>query len=671
MRASVSALSALLTFSLFSPIALRAQFQQPTPEELKMTEDPKAPGAAAVYLNISEDDNDPAHYKAFYARIKVLTEKGKELSTVDLPYVRGDWKITDIKARTIHADGTVIPIEGKPEDLITSKFGDRKIARMVFNLPKVEVGSILEYSYQIRYDDNHFSSPEWEIQKKYFVHKAHYSFIPFQSYQPGPKGNEGTNMYLVGPDGKPISGLIWWMKLPNGYTVKTDVGGHYTVDVEDIPAIPDEEWMPPIQSFLYRVFFYYKSAYNAADFWKDAAKTWAKETDHFAEPSSSIREAVAKIVSSSDSDLDKAKKLYAAVQALDNTDYSRKMSESEMKDLKIKAPKHAEDIWKQKSGDSDDITMLYLAMLRAAGLKAYAAKVVNRDRGIFDPSYMEMYQLDDMIVDLNVGTNPILLDPGEKLCPFGQLNWRHSGTRGLAESDAGPSVLMTPQQSYKENLTSRTGDLTLDAHGAFTGKLQFTMTGQEALRWRQFGLRNDPDELKKSFDHSLESQVPQGVEAHVDHFIGLDTPDTNLLAIINVQGKIGTATSKRLLLPGLFYETRAHSSFVEQAVRIEPVDMQYGEQVADQISYHLPAGYTVEGAPKDATIPWTGHAVYIVKTASSPGVFVVARRLARAFSQAKPEEYQDLRGFYQKIAAADQQQLVLAAPAASSTPGGN
>ena len=49
-----------------------------------------------------------------------------------------------------------------------------------------------------------------------------------------------------------------------------------------------------------------------------------------------------------------------------------------------------------------------------------------------------------------------------------------------------------------------------------------------------------------------------------------------------------------------------------------------------------------------------------------PGQIVVARSLARAFSEAKPEEYQDLRGFYQKVAAADQQQMVLtAAPAAA------
>ena len=69
--------------------------------------------------------------------------------------------------------------------------------------------------------------------------------------------------------------------------------------------------------------------------------------------------------------MDKAKKLYKAVQALDNTDYSRKKSESELKQLKLKEAKHAEDTWEQKSGTSEDIALLYLAMARAAGLTAY------------------------------------------------------------------------------------------------------------------------------------------------------------------------------------------------------------------------------------------------------------------------------------------------------------
>jgi hypothetical protein len=36
--------------------------------------------------------------------------------------------------------------------------------------------------------------------------------------------------------------------------------------------------------------------------------------------------------------------------------------------------------------------------------------------------------------------------------------------------------------------------------------------------------------------------------------------------------------------------------------------------------------------------------------------------LSFAFTLSKPDEYQDLRGFYQKVAAADQEQLVLTVP---------
>ena len=104
--------------------------------------------------------------------------------------------------------------------------------------------------------------------------------------------------------------------------------------------------------------------------------------------------------------------LQEAVQALDNTDYSRKKSESEMKELKLKVAKHAEDTWAQKSGDSEDIAMLYLAMLRAAGLSASAVKVVDRDRGVFDPSYLSMDQFDTTLVALSTGGMRIVLDPG-------------------------------------------------------------------------------------------------------------------------------------------------------------------------------------------------------------------------------------------------------------------
>jgi transglutaminase-like putative cysteine protease len=644
-----------------SPVLAAAQFQAPTDEELKMTSDPKSPGADAVYLYEEEIDNDPLHYQSIYERIKILTEKGKDLATVNLPYLRGNWKITDIKGRTIHSDGAIVNLDVKPEDLMTAKKGDLQINRKVFTLPSAEVGSIIEYRYEIRYDDDYFSSPQWDIQKQYSVRKAHYQFTPFKAFMPGNSSQNQTSMYLTDSRGRTVNSLIWWKRLPAGADIKTDAGGHYTVDVEDVPAAPNEDWMPPIRSYLDKVFFYYMAANSASDFWISEGKFWAKDADHFAEPTRNIHAAVEGIVAPSDSDLDKAKKLYTAVQALDNTDFSREKSESEREQLKIKDIKRAEDTLSQKSGSGDDIALLYLAMLRAAGLTAYPIKVVDRDEGIFDFSYMNLSQLGSTLVSVTIGGKSTLLDPGEKMCPFGLISWRHSEARGLGESSQGPSIVTTPGQNYTDNSTTRTASINVDERGGVTGSATIVITGQEALRWRQMALENDMAEVKKSFDRELEEAVPDGVEAHVDHFLAIDEPDNNLVVLVNLQGSIGTATAKRLLLPSFFFETRARVPFVNQEKREQEVDMHYGDRVTDQVTYVLPEDMTVEGAPADANISWAGHAVFIVKSKSDPGKLTVARSVARGFTLVKPEEYQDLRGFYQKVAAADQDQIVLTA----------
>jgi hypothetical protein len=660
---------ALLILVLATPALVHAQFQEPTSDELKMTADPKAPGAAAVYLNVEEITNDQFHTATVYARIKVLAEKGKELATVEVPYLSavrdlsGYSRITDIKARTIHADGTVIPLVGKPDELLlvkkVSKNGELEVDSKVFNLPSVEVGSILEYRYEVSYDERIASSPSWNLQKQYFVHKAHYGFVPFKGFITGSMGV--THQCLTDARGRTLNTILWWTQLPPGVEVKRDGFGRFSLDLNDIPPAPQEEWMPPISSLLYQVLFYYQFAANNQDFWVSETKLWSKDVDRFAEPSTSIREVVKGLIAPSDSDIDKARKLYKAVQTLDNTDFSRHKTEAELKQLKLKPAKRAEDTWAQKSGSRQDIALLYLAMLRAAGLTAYDMKLVDRSNGIFAAGYLDFDQLDDDVVILATGGQEILLDPGEKMCPFQTLHWKNSGASGARQSPDGHYAATTAFQASKPNTLLRIGNVDVDEHGAITGAFRFVMTGQQALHWRQAALMNDEEEVKKQLDHSLEPAVPEGVEAHLDHFQGLDDSDVNLIAIVNVHGSLGVATSKRLLLPAFFFETRSGHPFVDQEKRLEPVDMHYGEQTTDQVTYRISPGLTVEGAPQDTKISWQDHAVLVTKSSSAPGQITIGRTLARFFTVAKPEEYQDLRGFYQKVAAADQQQLVLTA----------
>ncbi len=656
MRKSLFLRNTVLFLVTVSPTAVCAQFQQPTAAELQMTSDPKAPGAAAVYLDVNENYELDAAVDTFYARIKVLTEKGKELATVEIPYWKGCEKVALLKGRTIHSDGTIIPLAAKPDDLLVVKTTDAQIERKVFALPSVEVGSILEYHYDMQeLPCGCYVPPSWKVQKRYLVHKAHYAYAPpdQQGLTVKPHG------LLVDENGNAATSALSWQILPPGASFRVNPAGHIVLDLTDIPPIPDEEWMPPTENFAYQVRFFLKSADSADDFWIREAKRWSLDLSEFTKPTGSLRAAVASMVSPGDSDAVKAKKLYDAVQALDNTDFSRKKGESERRKLKLKDIQRADDVWAQKSGSGNEIALLYASMLRAAGLTAYLMGVVDRDQGTFSPGYLDIDQLDSFLVILSTGGKEIYLDPGEKMCPFGTLNWKHAEASGIRESASGDEIGNAPSPPYNENAMLRIGDLAIDAHGTVIGNLRFVMTGQEALHWRQEALLNDEAELKKEFDRELETIVPEGVEAHINHFLSLDNPDANLIAMIDVRGTLGTATAKRLMLPGFFFEARGREPFVQEERRQTSVDMHYADMVTDRVTYRLPRGFAVEGAPQDGKILWKEHAAYNTKTSVTPGRIDANRTLARAFTLVKPDEYPDLRAFYQKVAAANQAQLVL------------
>ena len=78
-------------------------FQPPTPDELKMTSEPQAPGAAAILLfrQIDRDDNGRTSHEDDYFRIKILKEDGRKYADVEIPYFKSEGNIVNIHARTI------------------------------------------------------------------------------------------------------------------------------------------------------------------------------------------------------------------------------------------------------------------------------------------------------------------------------------------------------------------------------------------------------------------------------------------------------------------------------------------------------------------------------------------------------------------------------------------
>ena len=641
-----------------------ADWQQPTPEELKMTSDPAAPNAPAVYLFREETVSDDLHMHSMYARIKILTDKGKEMfSDIEIPYEAANFSITDIAGRTIHSDGSVIPATGKAIDKLVVKSGKYKVMEKIFSLPDVQVGSIIEYRWKLRYDDNVLSSPAWYIAQPVFVHKAHYHFSPTKTSRTITHTEHGREDVA--------NSLLYTFSLPNNAKVKEGQDG-YDLLVENVPALPDEDYMPPFRSLSYRVIFYYSPWRTPDEYWRNQGKYWSKDLDHFANPSGTIHGAVVQIVSPGDNDQQKVEKIYAATMKIENTSFTRTHSAQENKAEGLKV-KNADDIWDQKRGTSDEITRLFIAMVRAAGLKAYGMVVVNRDQNVFQQGYMDWDQLDDELAIVSIGGKETYLDPGQRYCEFGKLHWKHTWAEGVRQTDNGTAIASTHGLTYKDNQVDRLADLTLDPDGKLHGYIRMTMTGTEALRWRQAALRSDEEEVKKDFEDDLQRSMPPGVQVKTNHFIGLADYTHALMVQVDVSGTLGTATGKRVFLPAVFFEASSKPLFVQEK-RENPIDLHYPYTMHDQLALKLPPNVTAESVPKESNVPFAPNGDYVAKFVVQDNTFAYGRLLRLANPFYKVSEYPDLRGFYQKANADDQEQVVLKAGAASSattTPSGN
>ena len=635
-----------LSLSILPSAALAADWQQPTPDELKMTSEPAAPNADAVYLYREETTDDKLHVESVYVRIKILRDEGKKYGDVEIIGSSNYSGITDIQGRTIHSDGTAIPITGKPYEKLFFKTAKMQYRAKVFSLPDVETGSILEYRYKLRYDDNSVISPTWNIQQPIYIRKAHYHFVPTE-----------REVLSHVDKGSATTQIAYSQMLPKDDKVvlTRDV---YDLDVKNIPALPREEYEPPMGAFAYRVRFYYTSVRTPQEFWNSYGKSWSHDVDKFAAPSPAINDAAKELTSGATTQDEKLNKLYDAVMKLENTRYSREHSQDENRAEGIKHIKSASDVLALKRGSPDELAMLFLALARAAAFHAEAMAVVNRSRDFFQQNYLNGDQFDDLIIFVTVDGKERAFDPGERYATYGTLQWTHTLAGGLRQQDGHTAITNSPGIGYKDTIVQRVADLTLASDGTVTGTATIVLTGQNAMRWRQRALEGDQVELKKGFEDQLQPDLPPGIMIHTDHFLGLDEEGTNLVVRMNVGGSLGTATGKRIFLPLSIFAAGGRDPFASSH-REEPIDLQFPFLEKDQVTLHVPAEFQVESVPTDARVDLPQNAVYLSVAKASGQTITYERNLIMANILFTAAEYDKLKGFFDDVSNKDRAQAVL------------
>ncbi len=625
-----------------------------TPEEKALTSVPGQPGAPAVILNREEVDDDTTHDQRIYMRIKILTEAGRRYADVELPYNREHFNVSDISGRTVHADGSIVPFQSKPFDKVVVKGKNIRIHVKAFSLPDVQVGSILDFRYNLGYSDNSLFAPRWIVQNDLFQKRAYFKYIPFQF-------GIGSSRYVEVERDRVARGVAWTTLLPKPFAPKDhnfpDGSERIDLEVTDVPAFVEEPYMPPSDPIMWHVYFYYRVDLQADDYWKNEGKYWDKTVESFLDHHKGIAEAVASTVAASDSPETKARKIYAFVSSLQNRSYDPRGLE-EQQAMGMQENKGADDVLRQRSGDHDDLNRLFVAMVRAAGLQAWLMRVPEREDMFFQKAHLSMDQFDGEIAIVQIGDKEVFLDPGSKFCPFGLTSWHYSDDEGLRESPSkGTEFTESPAPTYKQAMIQRVAHLQLTKEGRVEGTLMVGFLGIEAMDRRREGGHTDDAGRKKLLEDEVKTWLPGGSE------VTMTTPpnwtgDGALIAQFKISAPVATSAGHRWIIPTQIFEVNEKPLFAS-AQRTNPIYFYYPSQEVDEVHITFPPGMDVENLPPNDQVH-LDYALYETTHEKENGNgIVMVRNLIMGGIAFPATEYNTLKTFYDKVKAADDQPAVL------------
>jgi len=621
-----------------------------TPEELKMTSEPKAPGAPAItlYRQVDRDDSQalrPHEYS--YVRKKIFTEEGRKNADVEIPVIKGEWDIHSIRARTVRPDGSVIDFDGKVYEKEIVKARGIKFLAKTFTLSDVQPGSIIEYHYMTDFAEGYVFNSHWELNDELFTKRAKFTLKPY-----GPWALQWS----------------WPNGLPEGAKPPVDEHSLIHMEVQDIPAFQVEDDMPPEEAVKFIVDF----IYSEDGFEKDPEKFWMKRgkkmdegAENFLNKRKAMEQAVAQIVSPSDSPEVKLRKLYEKTQSIRNTSYEMEKTEQEQKRAKEKVVENVEEIWKRGYADEFQINWLFLGLARGAGFDASAVRTSRRDDRFFQKNMMNARDLGTNAVLVKLDGKDMYLDPGAAYTPFGMLPWSVAGVDGLKLDKDGGTWVTTPNPDSSASQIIRKADLSMTSEGSLQGKLTVTFTGLEAV-WRRVRERHEDEAHRKKFlEDYVKEIVPAGIEVDLTNKPDWSSSAPALLAeySLKIPGWVSGAGRRALMPVGLFCESEKH--MFEHSTRVHPIYFQYRYEKSDDVRVELPLGWQVGSLPQ----PVNNDAkllVYTMKVENDKGTLHLERHLKCSLTILEQKYYGNLRNFYQSVRSADEQQIVLQPMGASS-----
>jgi hypothetical protein len=308
--------------------------------------------------------------------------------------------------------------------------------------------------------------------------------------------------------------------------------------------------------------------------------------------------------------------------------------------------------YNDKTGNSAEINLMLVAMLRYAGIDVSPVILSTRANGI--ALYPSRSAFNYVIAGVELTDNLLLLDATNKnalpnILPIRDLNWigriiRKDGTS--AQIDLSSNIL-------SKEITNLMA--TLNAKGEIEGKIKSQKFDYNAFVFRE----NDGRLAKENYLEKMEKELNGSIveEYVVENKTELDKPIAETFSFKN-SNSVEVIGDKMYFSPLLFFSETVNP--FQQETREYPVDFVFPNQEKYLTIISIPEGYVVESMPAPVAIVFTDELLSYKFNISSNGKQIqVSSVFDVKTSVLSPEDYEELKKFYSEMIKKQTEKVVL------------
>ncbi len=432
---------------------------------------------AVILVHETELDEDVGANtkRRFHLRAKILSNEGRDLADIELPWLDDNSKLVEWWGRTILPDGEVYELSrAELDSQVIGKDRRSEVKSFRAALPGVVPGCIIDYGYEVKSASFQYYN-RVPLQRAYPIEKLLYRWIPWTGFQGAYIVNHGS------------------MRHP----VDVDIDkGRITVVAANLPPALKEEYMPPKHATDVSIIFYYLfGSARYEHFWDDKAKSIDHSASMHFGKTRYLKKAVEAI------GIDPQAPVETRLQAVYDwvTANVSRLGLKSFEQVEDKSDEgkdrydYVRKILESKEGSSYEVAVFYLALARYFGCEAHLVYVADRTENFWDRKLKSLYQFDSTLVAVRRPGDPekkyVVLDPGSGL-PFGEIPWYYSGVNGYLLTREGADTVRLQPAPITSNISETTVAIHFEEENEFTvyswtalGRGQISMDERRYLRW--------------------------------------------------------------------------------------------------------------------------------------------------------------------------------------------